>query len=82
MIKYVTCKDMVFVDRLSRFPSHKHNAPIDIHQNNQHVQFNTDHLNIIRGATERDPVQATVYCLTLNGWPDRIQDVLHIVCHF
>ena len=56
-------------------PSHEYNAPIEIHQNIQHVYFNPDHLNIIRGAVERDPVHVTVYCLTLNRWPDRIQDI-------
>ena len=72
---------MVVADRLSRFPSHKHNTPIEIHKNIQHVQFNPDQLNIIRGAIERDPVHATIYHLTLNGWSDRIQDVPHIACH-
>ena len=31
---------------------------------------------------ERDPVHATVYRLTLNGWPNRMRDVPHIACHF
>ena len=31
---------------------------------------------------ERDPVYSTVYCLTLRGWPDRVQDVPHVARHF
>ena len=73
---------MVLADRLSRFPSCRNNTPIETQQNIQHVQFNPDCLNIIRGAIERDPVHATVYCLNLNGCPDIIQDVPHVICHF
>ena len=39
-------------------------------------------MNIVRGAVERDPIHSTMYMLTLNGWPDRIQEVLRIACHF
>ena len=73
---------MVFTDWFSRFPSCKNNTPIEMHQNIQHVQFNPDHLNVIKAATERGPVHATVYQLTLNRWPDRIQDVPCITHHF
>ena len=31
---------------------------------------------------ERDPVHGTMYRLTLNGWPNRIQEVPQIACHF
>ena len=48
----------------------------------KHYFFNSDHLNLIRGAIERDTVHATVYRLTLNGWPDRMQNVPHIAHHF
>ena len=82
IIQYIPGKDMVLADRLSRFPSHKKYAPIEIHQKIQHGQFNSVCLSIIRGAIERDPVHATAYCLTLNGWPHRIQDVLCITHHF
>ena len=31
---------------------------------------------------ERDPIHSTVYRLTLNGWPERIQEVPCIAHHF
>ena len=45
-----------------------------MHQNIQHIQFNPDRLDAI----ERDPVHATVYHLTLSGWPNRVQEMHHI----
>ena len=73
---------MVLADRLSQFPSHKNNTPIELHQNIQHIHFNSDHLNLVRGAIERDPVHATAYRLSLNGWPGRMRDVPKITSHF
>ena len=81
-MQYISGKEMVLADRLSRFPSCKNNTPIELHQNIQTINFNSDHLNIIKGATERDPIHPTVYRLTLNGWPDRMRDVPHLACHF
>ena len=66
-IQYIPGKDMVLADRLSRFPSHKNNTPTELHQNTQTLNFNHDHLNIVKGAIERDLVHSTVYRLTLNG---------------
>ena len=65
-IQYIPGKDMVLADRLSRFPSHKNNTPIELHQNIQTLNFNHNGLNIIKGAIERDLVHSTVYRLTLN----------------
>ena len=31
---------------------------------------------------ERDPIHSTIYRLTLNDWPYRIQEVPYIACHF
>ena len=81
-IQYIPSKDVVLGDRLSRFPSRKNNIPIKLHQNIQTLHFNSDQLNLVRGTIERDPVHATVYRLTLNGWSDRMRDVPHIGCHF
>ena len=40
------------------------------HQDKQTIHFNSDCLNLVRGAIERDPVHATVYRLVLNVyWP-------------
>ena len=64
--QYIPGKDMVLAERLYRFPSCKNNSPIELHQNIQTIGFNPDHLNIIRGAIERDLVHSTVYRLTLN----------------
>ena len=60
----------------------KNNSPTELHQNIQTLHFNPDHLNLIRGAIERDPVHEKVYRLTLNGWPDKMRDVAHIACNF
>ena len=56
--------------------------PIELHQNIHNVHFAPDKLNIFRGAVERDPIHSTVYRLTLNGWPYRIQEVSRIAHHF
>ena len=76
-IQYIPGKDMVLADRLSRFPSHKNNTPIELHQNIQTLNLNHNHFNIIEGSIERDPVHSTVHRLTLNRWPDKMQDVPH-----
>ena len=77
-IVYKPGKEMTLADRLSRFPSRSENLPIELHHNIQHITFTSDKTNIIRGSTERDPVLYTVYCITLNVWPSRFQEVPHI----
>ena len=67
-IQYIPGKDMVLADRLSRFPSCTQNSPIILHHNIPTIKFNSECLNIIRGATMRDPIHLTLYRLTLNGW--------------
>ena len=73
---------MVLADRLSRFPLHTENSPIILHHNIYTIKFNSECLNIITGATERDPIHSTLYRLTLNGWPVNFRSVPHIACHF
>ena len=73
---------MVLADRLSRFPSPRNNLPIELHQNIQAFNFNSDRLHIIKGAIERDPIHSAVYRMTLNSWPNRIQDVPYLAHHF
>ena len=58
-IQYIAGKDMVLADRLSRFPSHKENTPIELHQNIQTLNFNYDCFNTIKYAIERDSVHST-----------------------
>ena len=82
IIQYVPGKDMVLADRLSQFPSHGNNSPIILHHNIQTAHFNSEHLNTIRGATEREPIHSTIYKLTLNGWPETIRTVPCISHHF
>ena len=85
MLVYKPGKEITLADRLSRFPSRKENAPIELHQNIQHIAFISDKINIIRGSVERDPTLSTVYHLTLNGWPDwpdKISKVPRIARHF
>ena len=74
-IQYKPGKEMVLVDCLSQFPSRKENMPIQLHQNMYNIYFTPDKLNIVRGVVERDPIHRTIYRLTLNGWPKRIQEV-------
>ena len=81
-IQYIPGKDMVLADRLSRFPSCTENSPIILHHNIHTINFNSECLNIIRGATERDPIHSTLYRLTLNGWPENFRSVPCIACHF
>ena len=56
--------------------------PIELHQNIHNIHFAPDKLNIVRGAIEKDPIHSTVYRLTLNGRPNRIQEVPRIACNF
>ena len=81
-IQCIPGKDMVLADWLSQFPSPKNNTPIELHCNIQTIHFNSECLNIIRGATERDLICSTVYTLTLNGWPEKIRTVPCIAHHF
>ena len=73
---------MVMTDRLSRFPSRKENSLIEQHQNIQHISFTPNRTNIIHGALERDPILSTVYHLTLNGQPEKPNEVLRIAQQF
>ena len=56
--------------------------PIELHQNIHNVHFEPDRLNIVRRDVERDPIHSTVYRLTLNWWPDRIQELPGIAHNF
>ena len=71
-IQYKPGKEMVLADCLSCFPSLKESLPIPIHQNTRHVQLSTDKLDAI----EHDPVYNTLYCLTLEGWPNCLKQAL------
>ena len=79
---YKPGKEMILADRLSRFPSRRENAPIELHQNIQHLMFTPDKINVIRGAVERDPILSTIYHITLNGWPSKISKVPRIAIQF
>ena len=72
-LQYKPGKEMVYADRLSRFPLRKENSPIELHQNIQHISFIPNKIKIIYGAVERHPILSTVYQLTLNGWPKKSQ---------
>ena len=78
-IHYKPGKDMVLADCLSHFPSNTNYLPIPLAQN---IQLSTADLDIIWGSVECDPVYSTVYHLTLQGWPDWVQDVPCIARHF
>ena len=78
-LQYKPGKEIVLADRLSRFPSRKENSPIELHQHIQHISFTPDRVNIIHGSVKRDPILSTVYCLTLNGWPEKVHGVPRIV---
>ena len=56
MLVYKPGKERILANRLSRFPSTKENAPIELHQNIQHIAFTSDKINIIRGSVKRDPI--------------------------
>ena len=75
-------KEMILADRLSRFPSRSENLPIELHHNIQHITFTHDKINIISGATERDPILYTVYHITLDRWPNWFHKVPHITWQF
>ena len=81
-IQYIPGKDMVLAVSLSRFPSCIENSPIILQNNIHTINFNSEHLNIIKGATERDPINSTLYRLTSNGGPENFRSVPCITRHF
>ena len=81
-IQYKPGKDMVLAYHLSYFPSHSNYLPIPIAHNVQHIQLSNAELDIIWGSVEHDPVYSTIYCLTLQGWPECWQEVPCIARHF
>ena len=81
-IHYKPGKDMVLADCLSCFPSNTNYLPIPLAQNIQHVQLSSADLDIIQASMECDLVYSTIYCLTLQGWSDHVQDVPCIARHF
>ena len=81
-IQYVPRQNMVLADRLSRFPSPCKNVLIELHQNIHALNFHPDRLLIIQGAIECDPILSAVYRVTLDSWPNRVQDVPHLARHF
>ena len=81
-LQYKPGKEMVLADHLSRLPSRKENSPIELHQNIQHISFTPNTINTLCGALERDPILSTVYCLTLQGWPEKANQVPRIARQF
>ena len=81
-IQYKPGKDMVLADHLTCFPSLINSLPIPITQNVQHVQLSNAELDIIQGSVEHDPVDSTIYHLSLRGWPKCRQQVPQIARHF
>ena len=81
-IQYIPRQNMVLTDRLSRFPSPRKNLPIKLYQNINALNFHPDRLLIIQGAIEHNPILSAVYRMTLNGWPNRVQDVPCLARHF
>ena len=81
-ISYKPGKNMVLADQLSHFPSNSNYLPIPLVQNIQHIQLSTAEMDVIWGSVEHDLVYSTVYCLTLRGWPDQVQDIPHVTRHF
>ena len=62
--------------------NHKKNLPIELHQNIQNFNFNSNRLNMIKDTVKRDPMYSTIHRMTLNDWSKRIQDVPHLACNF
>ena len=81
-IIYKSGNETILADRLSRLPSRSQNLSIELNHNIQHFTFTHDKMNIIRGTTEGDPILYAVYHITLNGWPNRFNEVSHITCQF
>ena len=81
-IQYVPGQNMVLADRLSRFSFTSQKLTIELHQNIHALNFHPDRLLIIQGAIECDPILSAVYRVTLNSWPNRVQDVPHLARHF
>ena len=83
-IQFNTSQEKKWSWQITSADSHfeEKNMWIELQQNIHNIHFTSDILNIIRGAIDRDPIHSTVYQLTLNNWPERVQEVSHITCHF
>ena len=78
---FFPCRSTVtpFNKTVSVAPPCKESLPIPILQNIQHVQLSTAELDAIQGAIKHDPVNSTLYCLTLRGWPDCLMHPLALL---
>ena len=70
------------IAQLNTFSCAKNNDAIALHHNIQTIHFNSECLNIIRGATESNLVHSKLYRLTLNEWPEKIRTAPCIAHHF
>ena len=68
--------------QIVKIPPPCKNLPIELHQNIHALNFHPDSLLIIQGAIECNPILSAVYRVTLNSWPNRVQDVPCISRHF
>ena len=73
-IKYRQGKEMQLADALSRCPA-RASQEIKLDMRVDYIAFTKPWIEKLKDSTQRDPILATVYQLTQQGWPDQRRHV-------
>ena len=73
-IKYRPGKEMQLADALSRCPA-RASQEIKLHMRVDYIAFTKPWIEKLKDSTQRDPILATVYQLTQQGWPHQRRHV-------
>ena len=76
-IKYRPGKEMQLADALSRCPA-RASQEIKLDMRVDYIAFTKPWIEKLKDSTQRDPILATVYQLTQQGWPHQRRHVPHL----
>ena len=76
-IKYRPGKEMQLADTLSRCPA-RASQEIKLDMRVDYIAFTKPWIEKLKDSTQRDPILATVYQLTQQGWPHQRRHVPHL----
>ena len=76
-IKYRPGKEMQLADALSRCPA-RASQEIKLDMRVDYIAFTKPWIEKLKDSTQRDPILATVYQLTQQGWPHQRKHVPHL----
>ena len=76
-IKYQPGKEMQLADTLSRCPA-RASQEIKLDMRVDYIAFTKPWIEKLKDSTQRDPILATVYQLTQQGWPHQRRHIPHL----